>query len=196
MAIKQNNFYQRWNEAAKADKTAARSSLMRKLLLPALIVLVLVVAWGVVFGYTAMLHRRTTAITNWCSDPLNNEPYMASITNQTLAATYRSEAASAQNVWDLLGTYPDVTSSTLARVQAAGREGITIVFRSYNSATGQFLFDAQSSQVIDIPTYIRSLQSTGLFQRVDYTGYGFNSSGTYTINFVCTLAAPEEGGQT
>ena len=56
-----------------------------------------------------------------------------------------------------------MTSSLLHRVEAAGGSGITIQFTDYNASTGELLFNANSSQVIDIPAYIRSLQNWRVF---------------------------------
>ena len=91
---------------------------------------------------------------------------------------------------DLLDGYPAVTSSLLHRVEAAGDAAITIQFTSYNAATGELQFNANSSQVIDIPTYIRSLQSCGVFSTVSYTGYNADNDG-YSIDLRCVLAAPQ-----
>ena len=67
---------------------------------------------------------------------------------------------------NLLNSYPDVTSTLLHRIEAAGGASISIQFTSYNASTGELLFNANSSQVIDIPTYIRSpAKLRGLFHR-------------------------------
>ena len=92
---------------------------------------------------------------------------------------------------DLLDGYPDVTSSLLHRVEAAGGSGITIQFTDYNASTGELLFNANSSQVIDIPAYIRSLQNCGVFSTVSYTGYKADDDG-YSIDLRCVLAAPQQ----
>ncbi len=82
-------------------------------------------------------------------------------------------------------------SSLLHRIEAAGGASITIQFTDYNTATGELLFNANSSQVIDIPTYIRSLQSCGVFSTVSYTGYNADDDG-YSIDLRCVLAAPQQ----
>jgi len=92
---------------------------------------------------------------------------------------------------ELLNSYPDVTSSLLHRVEAAGGSGITIQFTDYNASTGELLFNANSSQVIDIPAYIRSLQNCGVFSTVSYTGYKADDDG-YSIDLRCVLAAPQQ----
>lgn len=194
MAIKQNNFYQRWTLAAKADKIAANRRRMRVVVPVAAFLGVCAAAWGTIFAHTAMLNTRADAIWDWINQPSINEPYLQSLSDQLTAQTNRNRTALAQNIWNLLDTYPGVTSDTLNRIEAAGNASITIRFTSYNAATGLLAFEARSSQVIDIPAYVRSLQNTGVFANVGYTGYGFNSDGTYTINLSCTLAAPQQEG--
>ena len=48
----------------------------------------------------------------------------------------------------------------------------------------------ENGQVIDIPTYIRSLQNCGVFSTVSYTGYTADDNG-YSIDLRCILAAPQ-----
>ena len=80
--------------------------------------------------------------------------------------------------------------SRYLRIEAAGGASISIQFTSYNASTGELLFNANSSQVIDIPTYIRSLQNCGVFSTVSYTGYTADDNG-YSIDLRCILAAPQ-----
>ena len=96
----------------------------------------------------------------------------------------------------MLDSYPDLTSSLLNRIDAAGSSsGITVEFTSYDAATGVLQFNATSDTVIDIPAYVRALQSCGVFSGVDYTGYqSTNNQGGpagYALNLRCVLAAPE-----
>ena len=86
------------------------------------------------------------------------------------------------------GTYS--ISIPLGATVNMGGAAITIQFTSYNAATGELQFNANSSQVIDIPTYIRSLQSCGVFSTVSYTGYNADNDG-YSIDLRCVLAAPQ-----
>lgn len=196
MASKQNNFYQRWQEVAKADQIAVRHARLRIVLPAALLVGGAALSLGVLFGMTHMLNTRTAAINAWCADPSNLEPYTQSVTDQALAARYRLDAGVATDVWALLDTYPDVTSGTMARIRAVGGAGISTTFRSYDAATGALAYDAVSDTVIDIPAYVRSLEDTGLFDAVSYTGYGHSGEGRYTINVSCVLAAPAQEGET
>ena len=104
---------------------------------------------------------------------------------------YKKDPEFNAELTELLNSYPDVTSSLLHRVEAAGGSGITIQFTDYNASTGELLFNANSSQVIDIPAYIRSLQNCGVFSTVSYTGYKADDDG-YSIDLRCVLAAPQQ----
>ena len=153
MAMKQNNFYLRWQKAA-GGKSESRSQGMRTLVPGLAVVAVSMLGWGVLTLHTSMLKSQREDILNWCSD--NTEPYRAATQDSESAAQFRSLTDYSDGMTELLNSYPDVTSSLLHRVEAAGGSGITIQFTDYNASTGELLFNANSSQVIDIPAYIRS----------------------------------------
>ena len=173
MAMKQNNFYLRWQKAAGAAKSESRSQSLRTLVPGLAVVAVSMLGWGVLTLHTSMLKSQREDILNWCSD--NTEPYRAATQDSESAAQFRSLTDYADGMTALLNSYPDVTSSLLHRVEAAG----------------ELLFNANSSQVIDIPAYIRSLQNCGVFSTVSYTGYKADDDG-YSIDLRCVLAAPQQ----
>ena len=179
MAMKQNNFYLRWQKAAGAAKTESRSKDLRTVVPGIAVVAVCMAGWGVMVLHTSMLKSRRQNILNWCAD--NSATYLSSTLDAEEAAEFRS-------LTDY--SYPDVTSTLLHHIEAAGGASITIQFTSYNASTGELLFNANSSQVIDIPTYIRSLQNCGVFSTVSYTGYTADDNG-YSIDLRCILAAPQ-----
>ena len=178
MAMKQNNFYLRWQKAAGAAKSESRSQSLRTLVPGLAVVAVSMLGWGVLTLHTSMLKSQREDILNWCSD--NTEPYRAATQDSESAAQFRS-----------LTDYSDGMTALLHRVEAAGGSGITIQFTDYNASTGELLFNANSSQVIDIPAYIRSLQNCGVFSTVSYTGYKADDDG-YSIDLRCVLAAPQQ----
>lgn len=188
MAMKQNNFYLRWQKAAGTAKSEQRSRSIRTAAPGIAVVAVALLGWGAMTLYTASLTSQRQDIANWCND--NSASFLASNQDAEAAAQFRSLTQYADGMTDLLDGYPAVTSSLLHRVEAAGDAAITIQFTSYNAATGELQFNANSSQVIDIPTYIRSLQSCGVFSTVSYTGYNADNDG-YSIDLRCVLAAPQ-----
>ena len=181
MAMKQNNFYLRWQKAAGAAKSEQRSRSIRTAAPGIAVVAAALLGWGAMTLYTASLTSQRQDIVNWCND--NSASFLASSQDAEAAAQFRSLTQYADGMTDL-------TSSLLHRVEAAGGAAITIQFTSYDAATGELQFNANSSQVIDIPTYIRSLQSCGVFSTVSYTGYNADDDG-YSIDLRCVLAAPQ-----
>ena len=166
MAMKQNNFYLRWQKAAGAAKSESRSQGLRTLVPGLAVVAVSMLGWGVLTLHTSMLKSQREDILNWCSD--NTEPYRAATQDSESAAQFRSLTDYSDGMTALLNSYPD-----------------------YNASTGELLFNANSSQVIDIPAYIRSLQNCGVFSTVSYTGYKADDDG-YSIDLRCVLAAPQQ----
>ena len=176
MATKQNNFYLQYQLAAKAGKNADRKAFLRKAAPGAIIVAGCMLAWGGVFLHTAMMRADTCDL--------------------QAADAYHSLTDYANSVTSLLASYPDLTSSLLNRIDAAGSgSGITVEFTSYDAASGVLQFNTTSNTVIDIPAYVRALQNCGVFSDVDYTGYqstnGRGQPAGYALNLRCTLAAPE-----
>ena len=157
MATKQNNFYLQYQLAAKAGKNADRKAFFCKAAPGALIVAGCMLAWGGVFLHTAMMRA-------WCADEQNLTPYRQSLQDQQAADAYHSLTDYANSVTSLLASYPDLTSSLLNRIDAAGSgSGITVEFTSYDAASGVLQFNATSHTVIDIPAYVRALQNCGVF---------------------------------
>ena len=88
------------------------------------------------------------------------------------------------------GLTPEMLTACFDRVYVMPEADASALPTSYDAATGELQFNANSSQVIDIPTYIRSLQSCGVFSTVSYTGYNADDDG-YSIDLRCVLAAPQ-----
>ena len=123
MAMKQNNFYLRWQKAAGAAKSESRSQGLRTLVPGLAVVAVSMLGWGVLTLHTSMLKSQREDILNWCSD--NTEPYRAATQDSESAAQFRSLTDYSDGMTELLNSYPDVTSSLLHRVEAAGGGGGT-----------------------------------------------------------------------
>lgn len=196
MATKQNNFYLQYQLAAKAAKMpTVRHFCASRHRGPSL--------WpgacwpgAVCFCTRAMMRADTRDLRAWCADEQNLTPYQQSLQDQQAADAYHSLTDYANSVTSLLASYPDLTSSLLNHIDAAGSgSGITVEFTSYDAASGVLQFNATSNTVIDIPAYVRALQNCGVFSDVDYTGYqstnGRGQPAGYALNLRCTLAAPE-----
>ena len=88
MAMKQNNFYLRWQKAAGAAKTESRSKDLRAVVPGIAVVAVCMAGWGVMVLHTSMLKSRRQNILNWCAD--NSATYLSSTLDAEEAAEFRS----------------------------------------------------------------------------------------------------------
>lgn len=191
MAIKQINFYLRWQEAQRAEKHAVRQTRLRWVAPAAALVTVCLAAWVVVAVRTALLEHRAASLEDWCYAPAQAEPYVQTVTDQQRVQALKDRLGRANGVWAALDSQTDITSGLLNRVRAASSASITVVFKSYDADNRQLVFDARSSQVIDIPAYIRALEGCGVFSQVTYTGYSAQND-LYTIHLSCIVALPAE----
>ena len=191
MAIKQINFYLRWQEAQRAEKHAVRQTRLRWVAPAAALVTVCLAAWAVVAVRTALLEHRAASLEDWCYAPAQAEPYVQTVTDQQRVQALKDRLGRANGVWAALDSQTDITSGLLNRVRAASSASITVVFKSYDADNRQLVFDARSSQVIDIPAYIRALEGCGVFSQVTYTGYSAQND-LYAIHLSCIVALPAE----
>ena len=91
MAMKQNNFYLRWQKAAGAAKTESRSKDLRAVVPGIAVVAVCMAGWGVMVLHTSMLKSRRQNILNWCAD--NSATYLSSTLDAEEAAEFRRGSA-------------------------------------------------------------------------------------------------------
>ena len=102
MAMKQNNFYLRWQKAAGAAKSESRSQGLRALVPGLAVVAVSMLGWGVLTLHTSMLKSQREDILNWCSD--NTEPYRAATQDSESAAQFRSLTDYSNGMTELLNS--------------------------------------------------------------------------------------------
>ncbi len=156
----------------------------------AAVLIVCVLAWGVLLRMNLSLSNKTDDINDWLNDPNVIEQYNEAAEKQKENDRLVQGLQQVQNLTDALATYPAVDSTLMAKISAAGGEQVSMVLTGYDATTGALQFDAQSSNVIDIPSYVLALQKTGLFQKVDYTGYTYDE-GVYVLSLNCILQGEE-----
>ena len=118
MAIKQNNFYLRWQEAQRAEKHAVRQARLRWIAPAAALVTVCLAAWAVVAVRTALLTHSADTLEDWCYAPAQTEPYVQTVTDQQRVQALNDRLSRANGVWNALDSQTDITSSLLNRVRA------------------------------------------------------------------------------
>lgn len=171
-----------------------RNDLLHNFYTPIAAVLVLcILVWSVLLRLNTILLDKTDDISNWLNDPTVIEQYNEANAKQQENDRLVQSLQQVQNLTDALATYPTVDSALMAKISAAGGEQVSMVLTGWDATTGALQFDAQSSNVIDIPSYVLALQKTGLFRKVDYTGYAYDE-GVYVLSLNCILQG-EEGAQ-
>lgn len=186
MAYKRNNFYRCWQLAESSGRRAAGRRLARAAAPAAAVVAVCLLGWGALTLHTVWLRGETDTLNAWCE--ASGAAYAESLADRTLAERLQADAGLADELHVLLDSYPDPTGQLLQTLESASGS-VQVRLRSYSAASGVLGFDAVSPQVIDIPAYVRRLQATGLFDTVQYSGYG-SGSGGYRLQLNCVLAAP------
>ncbi len=141
--------------------------------------------FGAVEGQNWALRREIAEVQGWM-EATEEERLTAEIQWAYNEALLEREAAMA-HLSASRATYPKVGSGLIARIAAVGGERVTMTLEGYDSATGVLRFRAESGKVIDIPGYVLDLRRTGLFERVDYTGYRYGR-GVYSLDLSCVLS--------
>lgn len=168
-----------------------QNDLLHNFYTPIAAVLVLcILVWGVLLRLNMSLSDKTDDINDWLNDPTVIEQYNEANAKQQENDRLVQSLQQVQNLTDALATYPTVDSALMAKISAAGGEQVSMVLTGWDATTGALQFDAQSSNVIDIPSYVLALQKTGLFQKVDYTGYAYDE-GVYVLSLNCILQGEE-----
>lgn len=97
--------------------------------------------------------------------------------------------SSIKSVSESLATYPLVNASVINTISSCGQGAVTSEVQSYVAETGALELYAVADQVTDINRFIDNLKGSGLFEQIEYSGYGFmESEKLYNINVVCYLA--------
>ena len=146
--------------------------------------------WCVFLRMNSSLSHRTDDINDWLNDPTVIEQYNEAAEKQQRNDNLVQGLQQVRNLTDALATYPQVDSALMSKIGAAGGAQVSMVLTGYDAATGALQFDAQSGSVIDIPSYVLKLQKTGLFRKVDYTGYTYED-GVYVLSLNCILLGEE-----
>ena len=168
-----------------------QNDLLHNFYTPIAAVLVLcILVWGVLLRLNMSLSDKTDDINDWLNDPSVIEQYNEANEKQQENDRLVQSLQQVQSLTDALATYPTVDSALMAKISAAGGEQVSMVLTGWDATTGALQFDAQSSNVIDIPSYVLALQKTGLFQKVDYTGYAYDD-GVYVLSLNCILQGEE-----
>jgi hypothetical protein len=85
-------------------------------------------------------------------------------------------------------TYPICDNEVIQLIDTCASNYVTVQFGSFDADSGRVILTAEAENVDDINKFIRELNSQDIFQKVDYTGYSYDTTAKlWDINVTCTL---------
>ena len=172
----------------KAKDNKEHTPLLDGYYTPALVLLAVgLVIWGGFAAANFIMQRGNDAIQDWLTAPETIAQYDEATQKQAQLEQIRRQINEVDALENSIATYPKVTSTLMAQVRAVGGDRITIRLTGYDDQTGVLAFEAQGTNVSEIPGYVRDLQDTGLFQTAGYTGYTYDED-HYVLSLSCVLA--------
>ncbi len=183
---------------ASAEKEEKQKGIWKHFLVPAAVLGICLILTGITVGFQLRAGQKIRQQLDWIEDPKNEQGYREARALQGTLSRLEDSLSQLMRTGQNLEGYPEFSSGMLRKIESIGGGGMDLRIIGYDAKTGVLTFDAVSGDVIDIPSYIQSLQDTGLFHEVDYTGYTFENE-WYTLSLSGTLEgnaekqAPEGG---
>ena len=190
IADKKNiNLYDKWLESHE-EHMVSNVDLKRQIVFPLVTFAVCLAAFAGVSVWNLAESGRISYVRDWISD--NQGTYNQAAERQTYSRKLAAAIAQVEQTGEHLKTYPDLTNDMIDRIVDVSGRDMDVHIQALDMSTGTLNFNAVSRQVIDIPGYVSKLNSTGLFESVNYTGYSY-ADGENSLALTCVLKA--EGGE-
>lgn len=127
---------------------------------------------------------------DYLNDPMNIEQCNQIDILQSQIAELSGKIAQIQWVEGCIQSYPYMNSSVVQQLQAyAQLQSVELEIRSYSAQDGNLSVDARAEEVTLINQFIDMLESSGIFDSVQYSGYTYDDKTLlYTINVSCYLS--------
>lgn len=189
------NLWTQLSEAEQGEKKQKEKEVWQHLLVPGVVLGLCVVSIAGVTVWNKVTEKKIEDTKNWILSDSVQEQYQKATELEKKSANLLMAQKEVNQTKANLGTYQDLTDEMIAEIVDAGGKDIQVQIRDMEADTGVLEFDAESSEVIDIPGYVVKLQNTGLFSSVDYTGYVYQDN-RYSLSLSCTLKGIQEEGTT
>ncbi len=188
----QINLLSKW-QLAHTQEGKVQGNFIKHLLYPGICLGACLLVFAGIFVWN--LHKRSEIqeVQNWINDPEISQSYEEANNKKTDSDKLTEAMSQVQQMKDNLASYPELDRETMAIIIQAGGSNMDVKIKSMDAQSGLLSFQAESADVIDIPSYINKLTQTGLFSSVDYSGYQYND-GKYSLDLSCVLAAENAGG--
>lgn len=180
---------------AATQEESISPKLWKHMRLPGALFGVCLLVFGVLTGIRLKQSQEIHKVQEWIDSAEVQAQYQeASALNDRLLEIEGGIKA-VEQMKENLSVYPELSSEVFDRMERAGGVDVQLEISGYDAETGLLVFETSSREVIDVPSYILRLQQTGLFHKVDYTGYAYENE-WYTLSLSCIMEGKEAGGGT
>jgi len=185
------NLYDKWQESQE-EEVVHHVDIKKEIVFPLLTFAICLVLVAGVSVWNVITSTQISAVNDWIYDEGNQAAYRQANERRAYSQKLGSAISQVDQMKQNLATYPDLTNDMIARIVDVSGRDMDVHVQSVDMETGTLTFNAVSRQVIDIPGYVSKLDSTGLFDTVNYTGYSY-TDGEYSLMLSCVLKAADAG---
>lgn len=124
----------------------------------------------------------------YVNDPVNIQKCeeVDTLEQENLLLSNRVEAVEYMN--QVIASYPAMNSSVLEEIQRCAEGKAEVSVQSYLAREGLLTLDVTAAEADLCNQLVATLQESGLFQKIDYTGYAYSEAEmTYHVNILCYL---------
>lgn len=156
--------------------------------------LIFLLVFGGVFGFVTFRNRQKTKeieeLETYINDPDNIATNEAAQELETKLGRISTQLRQIQTVGENIDSYPLMNSSVVSKLEQYARaKNVSLEVESYDASEGTLGVDAEAADVTQINHFIDSLEDSGLFDDITYTGYTIDEeTQIYTIHVTCYLA--------
>ncbi len=127
-------------------------------------------------------------VNTYVNDPVNIQKCGEADTleQENLLLSNHIEAVEYMN--QVIASYPAMNSSVVEEIQRCAEGKAEVSVQSYLAQEGLLTLDVTAPEADLCSQLVETLQDSGLFQRIDYTGYVYSEAEmTYHVNILCYL---------
>lgn len=179
------NLYQKWM-VSQENPGIEKGELAKHFVFPAISLVVCLAVYGGIVLWNHQTQGEIDKINDWINSELVQTQYQKAKAQEEQSTTLASATNQVRQMDKNLDTYPDLTKEKIEQIEDVGGKDMEVRIQTMDADTGLLTFYAVSKEVIDIPEYVQSLEDTGLFESVDYSGYSYDD-GKYSMTLSCVM---------
>ncbi len=175
----------------KAKKKESGPKVWKRYVIPpVLFLIVCAAATGVLFHQENQKKQELAELNAYINDPVNLETCNLVDVVQAAISALSRQVSELKWVEGCIQSFPYMNSRVVQELQnCAQAQSVELDIRSYEASSGALNVDAKAADVTMINRFIDTLEQSGIFDNVRYSGYNYEeTTRMYTINMSCYLS--------